>query len=70
NQRVVGERHLRLRLVKDGRRFDAIRFNAIERGSAARAAPLAGRIRAAYRLSVNEFNGLKRVQLNVEHIET
>ena len=70
NQRVVGERHLRLRLVKDGRRFDAIRFNAIERGSASRASPLAGRIRAAYRLSVNEFNGLKSVQLNVEHIET
>jgi len=70
NQRVVGERHLKLRLVKDGRRFDAIRFNAIDRGSGRHGPALAGRIRAAYRLTVNEFNGLKNVQLNVEHIET
>jgi single-stranded-DNA-specific exonuclease len=70
NQRVVGERHLKLRLVKEGRRFDAIRFNAIDRGSGRRDQALAGRIRAAYRLTVNEFNGLKNVQLNVEHIET
>ena len=69
-QRLVGERHLKLRLVKDGRRFDAIRFNAIERGSGGHGTALAGRIRAAYRLTVNEFNGLKNVQLNVEHIET
>jgi hypothetical protein len=26
-------------------------------------------VRAAYRLGVNEFNGLKTVQLNVEHFE-
>ena len=32
-------------------------------------ATLPGRIRAAYRLAVNEFNGLKSVQLNVEHYE-
>jgi single-stranded-DNA-specific exonuclease len=70
NQRVVGERHLKLRLLKDGRRFDAIRFNAIDRGSKRPGPALAGRIRAAYRLAVNEFNGLKNVQLNVEHIET
>ena len=25
--------------------------------------------RVAYRLSVNEFNGLRAVQLNVEHFE-
>ena len=31
--------------------------------------PLASRVRAAYRLSVNEFNGLKSVQLNLEHHE-
>jgi hypothetical protein len=27
------------------------------------------RIRAAYRLAVNEFNGLKTVQINLEHYE-
>jgi single-stranded-DNA-specific exonuclease len=67
SQRVVGERHLKLRLVRDGRRFDAIRFNAVDPRSAQRG--VGTHIRAAYRLAVNEFNGLKNVQLNVEHIE-
>jgi hypothetical protein len=26
-------------------------------------------VRAAYRLGVNDFNGLKTVQINVEHFE-
>jgi single-stranded-DNA-specific exonuclease len=60
-QRVVGERHLKLRLVKDGRRLEAMRFNSLE--------PLPSRVRAAYRVSVNEFNGLKRVQLTFENVE-
>jgi len=70
SQRVVGERHLKLRLARDGRRFDAIRFNAVDPRSAQRDEGLGSRIRAAYRLTVNEFNGLKNVQLNVEHIES
>jgi single-stranded-DNA-specific exonuclease len=61
SQRVVGERHLKLRLVKDGRRYEAMRFGALE--------PLPEKVRAAYRLAVNEFNGLKNVQLTVEHFE-
>ena len=61
SQRVVGEKHLKLRLVKDGRRFEAMRFSALE--------PLPEKVRAAYRLAVNEFNGLKNIQLNVEHFE-
>jgi single-stranded-DNA-specific exonuclease len=61
SQRVVGERHLKLRLAKDGRRFEAMRFNALD--------PLPARVRAAYRLGVNEFNGLKNVQLTLEHLE-
>ena len=70
SQRVVGERHLKLRLVKEGQRFDAIQFNAVDPRSAQHGVGLGSRIRAAYRLTVNEFNGLKNVQLNVEHIET
>jgi single-stranded-DNA-specific exonuclease len=66
-QRVVGERHLKLGLKKDGRRYEAICFNALER--AAGAGALQGNVRAAYRLAVNEFNGLKSVQINVEHFE-
>ena len=61
NQRVVGERHLKLQLQKDGKRYEAMRFGSLD--------PLPARLRAAYRLAVNEFNGLKSVQLNVEYIE-
>jgi single-stranded-DNA-specific exonuclease len=60
-QRVVGEKHLKLRLAKDGRRYEAMRFGTLE--------PLPAKVRAAYRLEVNEFNGLKNIQLNVEHFE-
>jgi single-stranded-DNA-specific exonuclease len=58
---VVGERHLKLQLIRHGRRLEAMRFGALE--------PLPPRVRAAYRLAVNEFNGLKSIQLNVEHFE-
>ncbi|HET7670741.1 MAG TPA: single-stranded-DNA-specific exonuclease RecJ [Burkholderiales bacterium] len=62
NQRVVGERHLKLLLSKEGRRLEAMRFGSLD--------PLPSRVRAAYRLAVNEFNGLKSIQLNVEHVES
>jgi single-stranded-DNA-specific exonuclease len=61
NQRVVGERHLKLWLIKNGRRIEAMRFGSLE--------ALPAKVRAAYRLSVNEFNGLRNIQLNVEHYE-
>jgi single-stranded-DNA-specific exonuclease len=61
NQRVVGERHLKLRLARGGRVLEAMRFNALD--------PLPGGVRAAYRLSVNEFNGAQSLQLVIEHWE-
>jgi single-stranded-DNA-specific exonuclease len=61
NQRVVGERHLKLRLARGGRVLEAMRFNALE--------PLPGGVRAAYRLQVNEFNGAQNLQLVIEHWE-
>jgi len=61
SQRVVGDRHLKLILAKDGRRIEAMRFGALD--------PLPAQVRAAYRLGVNDFNGLKTVQINVEHFE-
>jgi single-stranded-DNA-specific exonuclease len=61
SQRVVGERHLKLRLRKDDRRIEAMRFNSLD--------PLPPRVRAAYRLAVNEYSGLKSVQINLEHTE-
>ncbi|MBE0615712.1 MAG: single-stranded-DNA-specific exonuclease RecJ [Burkholderiales bacterium] len=62
SQRVVGEKHLKLRLQKDGKSFDAIRFNSL--------APAGAAIRAAYRLAVNEYNGVQSVQLIVEDWES
>ena len=64
DQRIVGERHLKLRLAKDGRRMEAMWFNALER-----APTLQGRVRAAYRLGVNEYNGLRRPQVTFEAAE-
>ncbi|MDA1117242.1 MAG: single-stranded-DNA-specific exonuclease RecJ [Proteobacteria bacterium] len=62
SQRVVGEKHLKLKLMQDGRRLEAMRFNSLD--------PLPAKFRAAYRLSVNEFNGLQSLQINLEHVET
>jgi single-stranded-DNA-specific exonuclease len=61
-QRVVGEKHLKLRLARAGRTLEAMRFNALD--------PLPPQVRAAYRLTVNEFNGAQNLELVVEHWET
>ena len=61
NQRILKDKHLKLTLSKNGARFDAIKFNF------AAAAP--ARIRAAYKLDVNEYNGVASVQLMLEHFE-
>jgi len=60
-QRVVGERHLRLSLERPGERFAAIVFNQI--------APVPASIRAVYRPEVNEWNGTEALQLVIEHWE-
>ncbi|HYS58460.1 MAG TPA: single-stranded-DNA-specific exonuclease RecJ [Burkholderiales bacterium] len=60
-QRVVGEKHLRLKLARAGRTVEAMRFNSLD--------PLPSPVRAAYRLSVNEFNGMQNLQLVIEHWE-
>jgi single-stranded-DNA-specific exonuclease len=60
-QRVVGEKHLKLKLARGGRTLEAMRFNALD--------PLPSPVRAAYRLAVNEFNGAQNLQLVIEHWE-
>ncbi len=60
-QRLLKDRYLKLVLRKNAARYDAIRFNSAE------AAP--PEVRAAYRLEVNEFNGLASAQLVLEHLE-
>ncbi len=62
DQRVVGERHLKLKLARAGRRFEAMLFGQSD--------PLPPAIRAAYRIGVNEYNGLKSLQLTIEHWAT
>ena len=62
SQRVLKERHLKLQLEKSGQRFDAIWFGHID--------SLTARARVAFRLDANEFNGITRVQLMVEHAES
>lgn len=60
-QRIMKDRHLKLALRKNGQRFDAVQWNCTE------AVP--PRIRAAYRLAVNEYQGSASVQLMLEHFE-
>ena len=59
SQRVVGERHLKLRLARADRTFEAMLFGATD--------PLPSRIAALYRMEVNEYNGTRAVRLSVEH---
>ena len=61
SQRVVGEKHLKLKLARDGQVFDAMHFFHSE--------PLPDRIRAVYALMPNEFNGQQSLQLKVQHWE-
>ena len=57
-QRLVGEKHLKLRVRHNGQLRDAIWFG--------RAEPVPERLRIAYRLSIDEFQGQQRLQMVVE----
>lgn len=61
-QRIVGEKHLKLVLQPVGSRntIDAIAFNHIEM--------VGDQLHAAFRLDVNEYMGRRTVQLMIEHI--
>ena len=61
NQRILKEKHLKLRLRRGALRIDAIQFNC-------NTAP-GTTIRAAYRLAINEYNGVQSTQLMIEHFE-
>ena len=58
-QRVVGEKHLKLKLSSPAGSFDAIRFFSAD--------PAPDTIHAVYSLSVNEYNGSESLQLIVRH---
>ena len=63
--RVVGETHLRLRLSRDGLAtpVEAMLFGGYD------GTPPPLHLRAAYALDVNEWNGTRRLQLLLRHIE-
>ncbi|OFZ99087.1 MAG: single-stranded-DNA-specific exonuclease RecJ [Betaproteobacteria bacterium RBG_19FT_COMBO_58_11] len=62
SQRIVGEKHTKLKLERDGAQFEAMLFF--------RAETLPTEIEAVYRLDVNEFNGKRSLQLILQHWET
>ncbi len=57
-QRLVGEKHLKLKVRHQGTLRDAIWFGHAE--------PVAARVRLAWRLAVDEWQGQQRVQMIVE----
>ena len=57
-QRLVGEKHLKLRVRHAGHLRDAIWFGRTE--------PVAEQLRLAYRLQLDEWNGQQRLQMVVE----
>lgn len=61
SQRLVGERHLQLKLRHQGEPVDGIWFGHTE--------PLPGRVRIAYRLDVDDWQGQRRVRFLVEGAE-
>jgi single-stranded-DNA-specific exonuclease len=58
-QRLVGEKHLKLRLSGPEWSADAMLFNHDE--------PLPARIRATYRLDINAWQGQRSLQLTLDH---
>ena len=58
-QRIVAERHIKLRLARDGGEYEAMLFS--------QTAPLPRRAHVVYRLAVNDYRGTSKLQLNIEH---
>ncbi len=61
SQRILKEKHLKLRLRRGEQRLDAIWFNF--------SATPGDTVRAAYRLAINDYNGVQTPQLMIEHLE-
>ncbi|MEN3032153.1 single-stranded-DNA-specific exonuclease RecJ [Chromobacterium amazonense] len=59
NQKLVGDKHLKLRLAREGCEFDAMLFNHADW--------LPERIQAVYQLIANEWQGRKELQVYLQH---
>ncbi|MFB0998826.1 MAG: DHHA1 domain-containing protein, partial [Colwellia sp.] len=65
-QRIVGQKHLKLVVEKAGQVFDAIAFNVdLSRWPDHKTQ----QVHLAYRLDINEFRGKQTVQFMVEYLE-
>ena len=62
SQRLVGEKHLALKLKHQGQPVDGIWFGRID--------PLPARVKLAFRLDADEWQGVRRVRFLVEDAET
>ena len=58
SQRLVGEKHLSLKLKHQGQPVDGIWFNHVE--------PLPAQVLLAFRLGADEWNGVRRLQFLIE----
>ncbi|MDP1637745.1 MAG: single-stranded-DNA-specific exonuclease RecJ [Candidatus Nitrotoga sp.] len=59
SQRVVGEKHLKLKLTTSNAAYDAIHFFCVD--------PMPTNIHAVFNLAINEYNGSVSLQLIVRH---
>ncbi|MEQ1584137.1 MAG: single-stranded-DNA-specific exonuclease RecJ [Candidatus Nitrotoga sp.] len=59
SQRIVGEKHLKLKLTTSSATYDAIHFFCVD--------PMPACIRAVFNLAINEYNGNVSLQLIVRH---
>ena len=60
SQRMVGDKHLKLRLAKDGVQCDGMIFNRTDW--------LPDEIHAVYQLAANEWQGRKELQIYLQHV--
>jgi len=65
NQRLVGEKHLKLVLAAHGMQFDAIAFNV---DTAIWPDDQIGALTAVFKLDVNDYRGDRKLQLVIEHL--
>lgn len=69
--RIVGGKHLKLKLrdAAVGTPLEAIAFGYLGGASEDPLLKVGARARIAYRLEVNEYNGMERLQLNCQHLK-
>lgn len=67
SKKVLKEKHLKLKVKEkiSGMMFDAIAFNCVTNG----VVPVDLELEASFKLSVNEFRGMRNLQLMISHLQ-